>query len=773
MSSPLQRCRRCPAASFSLAAVAWGLLSAVACAQSPTITQITPGAIPPGQTSTITVRGSGLDGVTGLWSTIPGSAVIAPGEMNGKEAAQVAFVLTVPPEAPVGIHGVRVHSVRGVSNLKLFCVDDLPSVAEAGNNGSLKTPQQVTLPCGIDGVIDNLARDFYQFQAEKGQLITLEVLSRRLGSPLDASLSLYDATGKEIAFSDDQEGLSSDPQIVFHVPAAGLYVVEVRDIRFAGSGNHFYRLRVGDFPAVQMAMPTGFSRGLKSRIDFAGMSVADAAPAWLEAAIDVVPGWRLVNSKRAGGNSSAFAFTELTTAGEVVDLEPNDTLEQAQVITLGQQLNGRLDKPKDVDRFRIDAKAGQRFLFTGVTRSLGSPTDLVMRILDAKGAQLAMADDDGKNEGRLNYAFPADGVYYLDISELNRRGGSQFSYRVSVEPYQPGFRLTAAADTLNVPLGGTLAVTINATRVDYGGPIDLQLMDLPSGMTSNPTRIGPGLASAVLTVTAAKDAPAGSLSRVRILGRAKIGTVDYETVADVEDALRAQWNGTKLVPPTLVREIALAVAPAKLLDLRVEPTEIVFGRELKATVKVTAQRGEGIDEPIVLATEPAQNALPGGIALALKPIEKGQSEVVLELTATDQAPLGPFTVVLVGTHTKANVGTVVAHTPGIGYRLDAPFTITVPAGEKKVAKGGQLPVQVTVTRNPAFTGEIKLTLDKATAGLTSMEVVVPADKSEIDLVLAAAADAAVGPAPELRVNAVSPTNAKWTATAAIPGVVVE
>ena len=756
-----------------LAALVSGFLAANAEAQSPQIAGFSPGAAAPGQATTVTVQGGGLDGVTGLWSTISGTSALAPGEMNGKEAGQVAFVLTLPPEAPVGIHGVRVFSGRGVSNLKLFCVDDLPTIAEAAGNGTVKTPQEIAIPAAVDGFVDNLTRDFFKFKAEKGQLITLEVLARRLGSPLDASLYLYNEQGREIAYNDDAQGLSSDPQLVFHVPETGNYIVEVRDIRYAGSANHRYRLRIGDFPAVQMAVPSGYPRGQKSRIDFAGVSVDDASPAWVEAAVDAIPGWSLVNSKRSGGKSSAFAYAEITANGEVIDREPNDTLDQAQALVLGQHLSGRFDRPKDVDKYRFDAKAGQRFLFTGLTRSLGSPADLVLRILDAKGAQLATADDEGKHEGRINYAFPADGVYYLDVTELNKQGGSQFGYRVEVEPYQPGFQLGAAADTLNVPAGGTLAVTVNATRLDYGGPIDLQLVGLPPGLTSNPTRIGPGIASAVLTVSAAKDAPAGALTSVQLVGKAVIGDKEFAAVSDVEEALRGQWSATKLVPPTVTHSIALGVAPANKLALRVEPAEVVFGRELKATVKVIAERGEGIDEAIALTTEPAANAVPGGITVGLKPIEKGQNEVVLELTANDKAPLGPYTVVLVGTHKKANVGDVVVPTPGINYRVEDAIKVTAVEGGKKVAKGTQVPVKVTVARNPAYTGEIKLTIDKATAGLSAAEVVIPADKSEAELVLSAAADAAVGPAAELRVNAVSVANPKLTASAAIAGVVVE
>ena len=756
---------------FLLAVVSVGMFAVSAVAQSPQITNIAPGAVLPGQVSTITLQGGGLDGVTGLWTTIPCTSALTTRDKNGTEAGQVAFDLTVQPYAPVGIHAIRVFSPRGVSNLKLFCVDDLPTIAEAAGNGTLKTPQEVAIPCAIDGTVENLTRDFFKFKADKDQLITLEVLARRLGSPLDASLYLYAENGREIQYSDDAEGLSSDPQIAFQAPETGNYLVEVRDIRYAGSGNHRYRLRIGDFPAVQMALPVGIARGQKTSVQFAGIGIADAAPAQLESAADAALGWTLVNSKRPGGKSSAFAYAELTATGEVVDIEPNDTIEQAQPLALGQQISGRLDKPKDTDKYRIEAKAGQRFLFTGLTRSLAAPTDLVLRILDAKGGQLATADDEGKAEGRLNFSFPADGVYVFEVGELNKRGGNQYGYRIAVQEYQPGFKISANADTLNVPAGGTAALAVSVARLDYGGVIDLQLTGLPAGLTSNPTRIGPGVNAAVMTVTAANEAVAGALTQVQVVGKAKIGDRDFEAVGDVEEALRGQWSATRLIPPTVSQAMALGVAPAGKLTLRTEPAEIVFGRELKATVKVIAQRGEGIDEAIPLATEPNQNALPGGITLAMKPIEKGQTEVVLEFTANDQAPLGPFTVVIVGTHKKGN-DTSVAVAPGILFRTDPPFTVAI-AGGAKVAKGAQLPVKVTVTRNPAYAGEIKLTLDKATAGLTAAEVVIPADKTEADLILSAAADAAAGPAAELQVKAVSPANGKLTVSAPIAGVIVE
>ncbi len=741
--------------------------------QAPAISTLSPMAIAPGQTLDVAVSGSNLAGATELWTTFGDRAALSPDVANnGQDAGRVVFRVVAPATAVPGLHGVRVTAPGGVSSLKLFVVDDLPTVVEAGGNNTFETAQAVTLPAAVDGRVDNLTRDFFKFDVASRQTFSFEVLSRRLGSPLDPSVYLYRADGRELAYNDDAQGLSSDCQLVHTFDEAGTYVLEVRDIQYSGGGTHVYRLRIGDFPCVNVAVPMGVQRGTAARIDFAGISVEDAAPAWLDVPADAAAQWINVSTKRPNGKSSAFASVAVGAAEEYLEREPNDTPEQSNRCTLGAQLNGRFDRAGDVDRFSFDAKAGQRFEFAGVSRQVGAPTDLMLRLYDAAGNQVAAADDNGTNEGLINYTFPADGRFTLAVHDLLHRGGSQFGYRVAVTPYQAGFTLSATADSLNVPAGGVAAITVNAARRDYGGPIDVALADLPPGLTSLPTRIGPGMNLVVLTVQSAPDAKAALLSPVKVVGTALIGGAESRSVASVEAALRGQWSNTVLVPGALQESVALAVAPASKLTLRTEPAEIVFGQELKATVKVIAQRGEGVDEPITLALNPDKGGVPANVNVEVKNIEKGQNEVEIAFSGTDKAPLGPFTVALVGTHKKGN-DTLTASTPGIGLRLEPPFALQPSVAEPKLARGGQLVLKVAVQRNPAYSGEVKLTLDKLPAGVTAPETVLPADQTEAQMTLSAAADAAQGAAAGIVINAVSPANAKLTATAGVPAITVE
>ena len=464
-------------------------------------------------------------------------------------------------------------------------------------------------------------------------------------------------------------------------------MLEIRDIQYAGGGNHTYRLRIGDFPCVHVALPMAVQRGTSPQIVFAGSSVEDAEPVTLAVPADTTAEWLNVSTKRAGGVSSAFAAVAVSAGEEYLEQEPNDGADQANVVTLGASLNGRFEQPGDTDRFAFDAKQGQRFEFIGVTRQVGAPTDLMLRLYDPAGGQVAAVDDAGTAEGIINYTFPADGRYTLAVHDLNRRGGPEFAYRVQVAEYQPGFTLAATADALNVPAGGVATITVNAVRRDYNGEINLEVAGLPEGLTSLPTRIGPGMTQAVLTVQAAADAAVNTLVPVSVVGTAKVGEADVRDVAAVTETLRAAWSNTVVTPGILQDSVAVATAPSQGLSLRIEPAEIVFGKELQATVKVIAERGEGRDAAIALAVNPAQNGLPPNVAAEMKPIEAGQNEVALVFTANENAALGPFTVVLSGTHSKDNVNTVVS-TPGIGLRLEAPFAITPTVADPKLVRGG-------------------------------------------------------------------------------------
>lgn len=723
-------------------------------AQAPTISLTTPQAVKPGQTTDVKLNGGALAAPTQLWTSFPAQAVLAPEiQGNGTNAAECVYKVTVPSDVPVGIYGVRVATANGTSPLRLLVVDDLPSVAQAAGNTNPAGAQALTLPVAVDGQVANLSQHYFKFTVTAGQTLSFDLLGRRLGSALDPMIRLLDAKGRELAYSDDVPGLRSDSRLCYMFQEAGEYMLELRDIRFQGSGNHFFRLRIGDFPCVTVPYPLAVKKGAAASVNFAGLHLDGVAPTQVTFPADAPFAWASVGAKRANGASSGFVQIGVSDRDEFLEVEPNDDPKVPNRVDLAQGINGRFDKVGDVDHFVLTAKKGQALTFTGITRRQGSPASLMIRLLNAAGGQVAAKEDFGAIDPTFDFTAPEDGDYTLAVQDLHRQGGPQYAYRIVASPLQTGFALSASADTSNVIAGGTTMITVTAARKNYAGTINVAAIDLPPGVSSQPTFIGPGRDSAVLTLRGTPDAATGKIVLAKIVGTAKVNNADFSAVASIDPALTGVFNGLPWPPQNLSSAFAIGVSPKTVISLRTEPAELVFGKDLSATVKILVDRQEKFDEAITIAVTPAAPAgLPAGITAAVKPIAKGTNEIAIVFTANAQAPLGEFTAVLTGAINQNGVNTT-QPTPGITLRLRSPFEVAVKLDADKIARGGTLKGKVTIDRNPAFKGPITLTPQNLPKGVTAAPATVAEGATEAELVLTIAADAAQGAVNNINVKA--------------------
>ena len=162
------------------------------------------------------------------------------------------IVATIPPDAKLGLHHVRLHSSESISPLLRFLVGDLPEVTEVEPNDSFSKPQVCdALPITINGVLQKSGDvDHYQFKGTRGQRFTATVdANRTLKSPMDACLELVDDRGNILAQNLDALGL--DPRLQFVCPKDGIYVLRIyafpetpdSTIGYAGGEKFLYRIR--------------------------------------------------------------------------------------------------------------------------------------------------------------------------------------------------------------------------------------------------------------------------------------------------------------------------------------------------------------------------------------------------------------------------------------------------------------------------------------------------------------------------------------------------
>ena len=125
---------------------------------------------------------------------------------------------------------------------RLF-VSDLPEVVAFPRHD--KKSRSPALPAGITGVLDRPdAQDEYVCAWKKGEVWSVALEARRIGSPLDVALAVLGPDGKELARNDDLPG-TTDAGLEFTVPADGTYRIVVSDMAGkSGSRSAIYRLVV-------------------------------------------------------------------------------------------------------------------------------------------------------------------------------------------------------------------------------------------------------------------------------------------------------------------------------------------------------------------------------------------------------------------------------------------------------------------------------------------------------------------------------------------------
>ena len=225
--------------------------------QAPVLKPAVPLGMQRGTTLDLTLTGNNLAEPTGLWTSFPAKVTIPTEGKNGKDNGKLLVRLEVPKDAPLGFHSIRLATRRGMSNLRPFCIDELPQVIESAANHAPNTAQLVSLPCVVVGRVDAETTDYFKFHVSNGQRLSFEILGRRLGSQFDPQLQILDAAGRELpgAYSNDAPGLQTDARLTYTFKTAGDYLAAIRDVSYRGGDDFHYRLRIGNFPCATTTLP--------------------------------------------------------------------------------------------------------------------------------------------------------------------------------------------------------------------------------------------------------------------------------------------------------------------------------------------------------------------------------------------------------------------------------------------------------------------------------------------------------------------------------------
>ena len=720
-------------------------------AGAPSLNVLMPLGVQRGTTLELNITGANLADPVTLWTSIPGAkATIPTDNNNGKDPAKLKVVLEVPKDAPLGFHMVRLATARGLSNLRLFCVDDLPQVVSTGGNRAKATAQPLQVPSVVAGTVAAEASDYYKITVAAGQRLSFEVLGRRLGSAFDPQVSVIDPRNqREIAHSNDAPGLQTDPRLTHTFKDAGEYLVEVRDVMYRGAGDFAYRLRVGDFPCATTPIPMAAKRGSKVNVTFAGTFVEGVAPVEVQVPTDPSVDVLYVTPKGPSGLPGWPVPLVVSDIDEVVEQEPNNDPAKATPVPVPGAVTARFETKGDIDHFSLPLKKG-RYIIEAHTLEFNSPTEVYMVLRGDKGAEVAKTNPTAAP--RLDFSAPADGNYTLAVEHLHYWGGPAESYRVSVTPYEPGFDLVVGADRIDVPQGQAAVLNIiGVNRRDFPGPIEVSVVG-PPGVTGQATITAgvvtkappqpnqPAPAVARLIVQAGPDAPMGAYP-IKVQGKATINGKPVVVFATARPAVTQALAGLPFPPRQVYSQIAAAITEKPPFNLLVKLDHPEAAKEIPANVTITAVRGDGFAEEIVLTPlDLPPNVVPA--AKVLK-IEKGQNEFKTQLALPKNAPVGEFAISFTGKAKSQNKDYVVTALP-VSLNIGLPFNLKVEPAPLKIDAGEKAKIKVVAERKAGYEGPITLEFRGLPTGVTAAKVNIDQGKNDAEVELTAAANSQAG-----------------------------
>ena len=673
-------------------------------AASPSLGGIAPYGAQRGTELEVNFNGGNLADAQEIMFYYPGIKVVSLEAVNENT---VKTKLAIAPDCRLGIHAMRVRTATGITNLRTFNVGALPETAEVEPNNEFATPQKINLDSTVNGFVNNEDVDYYLVEAKKGERITAEIEGIRLGNTFfDPYVAIFDAKRFELASCDDAALVWQDAVASIVAPNDGAYIVQVRESAFGGNGACTYRLHVGRFPRPTAAIPAGGKPGETVNLRWLGDVLGERAEAFVVPAASEPFGVFAKDDKGIAPSPNAFLIGDLA---NVMEAEPNEAAANATPFEAPMAVNGVISQDGDVDCFKFPAKKGQAFDIRVLARGIRSPLDPVMYINRIGGAGVAANDDSGGPDAYVRFSAPEDDTYVITVKDHLGKGRADYAYRIELKPIQPALvmglpeRQQYVDVTVAVPQGNRTAFLVSASRRDFGGDLNIEMKDLPPGVTIETVPMPANQTIVPVLLTAAPGTPlSGTL--VDVIGRHADPNQKIEGHLEQVTGL-ARGQNNILVWGHTAHRMATAVAAEAPFAINVVEPKVPLVKNGSMSLKIVATRKEGFTAPInvrMLYNPPGVGSS-GEIV-----IPEGQSEAIIPLTANGGAEVKVWKIAVMGEATVGN-GRVLVSSQLANLEVAEPF-LGFAFNAAAVEQGKETDLVINVTNSKAFDGEAAVQL---------------------------------------------------------------
>jgi hypothetical protein len=166
-------------------------------------------------------------------------------KLIGDAAGPIEQTAQLPQKATDKFELYTVNQNEPTPQPNLMRVSYLPNVLEVkpNNDTAHATPVEQAFPAALNGIVEAKgAFSYFKFKGKKDQQLDFTIWARRLGSPLDSVLEIYNDKGAKIGNNDDSGG--PDSYLRWKAPADGDYYLSVHDQLGRGGPDFVYRLEV-------------------------------------------------------------------------------------------------------------------------------------------------------------------------------------------------------------------------------------------------------------------------------------------------------------------------------------------------------------------------------------------------------------------------------------------------------------------------------------------------------------------------------------------------
>jgi hypothetical protein len=406
---------------------------------------------------------------------------------------------------------------------------------------------------------------------------------------------------------------------------------------------------------------------------------------------------------------SGPAWLWVDTLPNVLEAEPNNDIAHAQAISRAPiVVNGAIGSPGDNDVYSIEAKAGETWVIEVASSRIYSPLVPVVELRDKSGSLVASADSLQSGELRIAHKFEQAGSYYVSVRATDgQMGGPAYAYRLSVgvlplvtsvSPHgeKPGRKVALQLTGVNLgsthktvvdipadaPAGLFWTTTKTATGftlpfaliVDFAPVVGLTetdaLMPLPTlpcslegsfiayprlrfAFQASPKdtltfdmycrRIG-SRADGVLRITTVEGKEIASSSGAKSGVEAE-ATIQFTPTEEGIYVIELSDRENKVGADRFYRLSIQRKAPGFKVFVNADRINIPVGGQI--TCELIAERLSGFDGPITVTA----SGLPKGITSSAVIIPAGQTNAVLTLSATANAPRIPSLIIFSGSAT--------------------------------------------------------------------------------------------------------------------------